>query len=325
MANNPQKVSKFLTVLVILCMIVLLVLCALLFAMLRQDRLASAEASTPAASETADTAPTETAETVPETTEATEPPTQLPEETTIPEETTEPVETTEETTPTETETTAPPETTVPPETTAATEPPKDPLVSFLEQGNITFGDLESRNCSQLIVVSAEGSYADICFYSRSSGKWEEVTALSCSGRVGRSGVSSRKQESDGATPTGLYSIGSGFYIHSAPSTGLDLFQITKDTYWVDDPDSQFYNQKVEGTENKDWDSAEHMIDYSTYRYGFVVDYNLAAEYNAGSAIFFHIGSSSTAGCIATSENMVLAYLAQLDKTQNPHILILNGA
>ena len=127
----------------------------------------------------------------------------------------------------------------------------------------------------------------------------------CSGYLGRNGTNDSKKEGDGCTPLGLYSVGSGFYIKEAPETGLDLFQITQDTYWIDDPNSQFYNQCVEGTENKDWKSAEHMISYSKeYLYGFVVDYNLAAEKGVGSAIFFHINSNPTAGCIATTEEMV---------------------
>lgn len=321
MAKKPQSFSTFLLVLVILCFVVLLVLCTLLVSMIMRDR-QSASLPVPTTSVPEETSSSAPPDSVPETTFAEEPTTEpatTAAETTMP---TLPPETTAATEATVPETTEPPtqETTESP--TQDTQPQKDPLTVFLEQGGITFDDLEKKNCSQLIIVCADGTYAQIHFYSRGSGQWTEVSSLSCSGRVGRSGASSQKQEGDGTTPTGLYSIGSGFYIHSAPQTGLDLFQVTQDTYWVDDPDSQFYNQRIEGTENKDWDSAEHMIDYSAYRYGFVVDYNLTAEYNAGSAIFFHIGNSSTAGCIATSENMVLAYLAQLDKTQRPHILIL---
>ena len=79
---------------------------------------------------------------------------------------------------------------------------------------------------------------------------------------------------------------------------------------------------MEGTAEKDWNSAEHMIDYDVYRYGFVIDYNTAAAYNAGSAIFFHISSNPTAGCIGTDESFVLGYLAKLDASANPFILIV---
>ena len=64
-----------------------------------------------------------------------------------------------------------------------------------------------------------------------------------------------------------------------------------------------------------------MNDYSTYDYGFVINYNMPAKYNAGSAIFFHVGYKPTAGCVATSEEMVMQYLIKLNKAKSPYILI----
>lgn len=198
------------------------------------------------------------------------------------------------------------------------------LTNLLNQNSITYEILAADTCSQLITVVATGSSASIRFYSCTDGLWQELSHMSCSGHVGKSGVRSNKREGDGGTPSGFYSVGSAFYTKDAPQTALDAFQITSDTYWVDDPNSAFYNQRVEGTETKDWKSAEQMIRYDVYRYGFVVDYNTARTPGAGSAIFFHIGDHPTAGCIATSESMVLYYLAELDQAQNPHILIANN-
>lgn len=110
-----------------------------------------------------------------------------------------------------------------------------------------------------------------------------------SGYVGANGVTEDMHEGGYATPKGIYSISDAFYIYEAPVTELSSFQITNDSYWVDDPNSVYYNQHIEGLENKDWESAEHMIDYTTaYEYGCVIDYNTDAVYNAGSAIFFHV-------------------------------------
>ena len=253
-----------------------------------------------------------------------EEPTTTPTETTVPTETAVPTETTVPTEPA----TAPTEpTTTPVEpTTEAVDPPQQPsqLTALLENNGITFAELAQNGCTQLVTVAAGGTTAQIRFFTCEEGIWEEKPELNCQGRVGRNGVAADKQEGDGCTPTGLYGIGSAFYIQNLPDTGLDTFQITDKTYWVDDPNSRFYNQKVEGTQNKDWNSAEHMISYDVYRYGFVVEYNLQAEKNAGSAIFFHLGNTPTSGCIATGESMVLAYLKELDKEQNPHILIVYG-
>lgn len=218
--------------------------------------------------------------------------------------------------------TVPQTTTAPPAVTVPSSQP-EALSTCLQQGGINYATLETMGCTQLVVVSAKGTWAQIRFFQCASGVWEENTALICEGSVGNGGVSHNKQEGDEATPAGLHPVTEAFYIHQQPPTGLNAFQITTDTYWVDDPNSVFYNQRVESTAGKDWDSAEHMIDYPQYRYGFVVGYNMPARPAAGSAIFFHIGETATAGCIATNEAMVLAYLNKLDKTCNPHILILN--
>ena len=293
MSGNTARV--ILILLVVLCVVVLLAAVAVGVIMFRkqtQERVQPTQPVTEAPTE----APTET---------PTETPTEIPTE--VPTEA-----------PTEVPTEAPTEVHI----DVSAQPAA--LTKWLKFSGSNFRQLEDYGCKQLVTVVSQGIKAQIAFYQLVDGQWQEVTELSCDGFVGRSGVFISKQEGDGSTPAGLYSIGSGFYIHDAPQTGLDLFQITRDTYWIDDPDSMHYNKRVEGTENKDWKSAEHMISYDVYRYGFVVDYNLMATYNAGSAIFFHIGSGSTSGCISTGEDMVLAYLARLDKTQNPYILIVPG-
>lgn len=194
--------------------------------------------------------------------------------------------------------------------------------TILAQNGSTLQQLSDLGCSQLVTVSSAGSSAEIRFYHLENSTWIGDDSLTCSGFVGRNGVTSDMHEGGNASPRGLYHIGDAFYIYDRPKTGLNTFQVTGDTYWVDDPDSSHYNQHMEGTQNKDWNSAEHMIDYDVYRYGFVIDYNTAAEYNKGSAIFFHISSNPTAGCIGTDEAFVLGYLAKLNASANPYIIIV---
>lgn len=186
-------------------------------------------------------------------------------------------------------------------------------------------DLSDSGCRQLVVVSADGSTADVSLYTYENGQWKHDEELDCSGFVGEEGTISPSymSEQHSATPLGLYPITEAFYQNAAPETGLSTFAITGDTYWVDDPDSAYYNRRVEGTGDMDWTSAEHMADYSAYEYGFVIGYNAACEYNKGSAIFFHVGSNPTAGCVAVSREMVLAYLVRLEASLNPHILIVS--
>ena len=187
----------------------------------------------------------------------------------------------------------------------------------------TAEDLYDIGCRQLVTVDSSGSSATIRFFTFDDRSWSEDEALACSGYVGRNGVTTSMHEGGMATPFGLYTISEAFYINEKPATGLPTFRITDDTYWVDDPDSAYYNRRVEGTGDRDWSSAEHMIDYpATYEYGFVIDYNTEAAYAAGSAIFFHIKYEPTYGCVATDRDSVLGYLAALRAEETPCIVII---
>lgn len=196
------------------------------------------------------------------------------------------------------------------------------LQHVLTRGGVTTQKLNDIGCHQLVTVSSNGTHAEICFYTRENDAWTGEASMTCSGYVGDNGVSTDISEHCHATPKGLYPVGDAFYIGSKPDTGLDSFEITDDTYWVTDPDSDYYNQRVVGTDNKDWESAEQMIKYEDYKRGFVVDFNTECIYNAGSAIFFRIGSKPTAGGIALSQDNVENYLSHLDSSQNPYIIIV---
>lgn len=184
--------------------------------------------------------------------------------------------------------------------------------------------VDNLSAEQLIIVDSRGSSATVSMYDKlDDGTWVD-TGLTTYGYVGQNGVDVKSQEGDYKTPYGLYHIGDMFYIDDKPQTKLNSFQVTEQTYWVDDPNSAYYNQRVEGTYSMDWNSAEHMKSYySSYKYGFVIDYNTnPIVAGKGSAIFFHIGYSPTAGCVAVSENDVLSYLSLLDKNKNPYILMV---
>lgn len=208
--------------------------------------------------------------------------------------------------------------------TAAPQAPDAPeaLTSLLSEAGYSVDALQSLQIGQLIVVRSSGTSAQLSFFEKADGAWTSVDSLSCAGYVGSQGTVYEMSEQVSGTPKGLHPVGDAFYQYDAPSTGLTAFPITSGTYWVDDPDSKYYNQRVEGTADRDWSSAEHMADIPGYKYGFVINYNMPAQYNKGSAIFFHIGYNPTAGCVATSEDMVLAYLARLDAAANPYILVI---
>lgn len=179
-----------------------------------------------------------------------------------------------------------------------------------------------KDSYQLITVTTSGNSAVVNLFDKIGTNWSNsISNIDAS--IGKNGVNSNKKEGDKTTPAGLFSIGKAFYIDSPTGTKLDEFKITEDTYWVDDVNSQFYNQHVEGTENKDWNSAEHMIDYyASYKYGFVINYNTNPIINGnGSAIFFHCFNTPTSGCISVADDDMLSILQRLDSAKNPMILI----
>lgn len=195
------------------------------------------------------------------------------------------------------------------------------LTAWLSMHALDFASLQEVGCEQLVIVTSEDETC-VRFFACADGQWQEQTAMAATAYVGKNGITSLKQERDGCTPRGWYAIGEAFYIDAQPETALSSFKITDDTYWVDDPQSEFYNQRVEGLSQQDWNSAEHMIEYDSYRYGFVIEYNMQAVPNAGSAIFFHVGDCPTLGCVATDEETVLRYLRELDPAAHPYILIV---
>lgn len=180
--------------------------------------------------------------------------------------------------------------------------------------------------SQLVLVAAAGSKADIyCYDKDDNGLWKLNTDIgTIKGYVGRNGVSFDKREGDGCTPGGLYGLSFAFGNSAKPVTGLSWRDVTENSYWVDDPDSLYYNQWVEGTDNADWTSAEHLSESpKNYAYAVVVDYNMAPNTVAGkgSAIFLHCKTESTAGCVAASQGSILNILKWLSQDKNPQILI----
>lgn len=166
-------------------------------------------------------------------------------------------------------------------------------------------DLEiAKKTTQMIVVSADGTYATVSMHTKVDGVWEE--AFSVQGRVGKKGVGKEK-EGDKKTPAGVYRFTTAFGILEDPGiTALPYLQVDKTHHWVDDCDSKYYNQLVSTRDvEMDWDSSEYLCK-STYSYKYVLalDYNKECVPGAGSAIFLHCPSKGfkyTSGCIAIPE------------------------
>lgn len=204
-----------------------------------------------------------------------------------------------------------------PEVEPAGEP--DTLPALLVEAGYSAADIPG---TQMVIVQASGNEASVWAYGVEGEVWvplfEEV-----GGHVGKNGVTSEKTEGDRCTPKGLFGLSMAFGVEEDPGSLLPYRQVTEESYWVDDPDSRFYNQWVEGVGERDWSSAEHLADYpEQYAYAALINYNtgpIAA--GAGSAIFLHCGSSATAGCVSIPREKMVDLLQWLDPFRDPVIFI----
>lgn len=124
--------------------------------------------------------------------------------------------------------------------------------------------------------------------------------------IGKNGCTYNKTEGDGKTPLGEFSLGLFLGTHKKSNNpNYNYMQINDEMYWVDDSKSKYYNQLVcINSVQKDWNSAEHLIDYPI-QYEYLVE--IIANPNnipyKGSAIFLHCSNNNfTQGCVAVNKD-----------------------
>ncbi len=194
----------------------------------------------------------------------------------------------------------------------------DYFTSILTENEYTFSDISESG--QLIIVDSDGTDCTVYCYEKNNDYWN--LRSEASGILGKNGVTDNKQEGDKSTPRGLYSLEFAFGTEII-NTKIEYRLLNQNCYWVDDPQSEYYNQWVE-TSTPSWNSAEHLIDYAdSYKYAVSINYNTdPVVQGAGSAIFLHCAVGSyTAGCVAVPENDMYNILTWLDAEQSPLILI----
>ncbi len=145
--------------------------------------------------------------------------------------------------------------------------------------------------------------------------------------VGRNGFAppGEKREGDGRTPSGLYRLGVVFGYAESAATKMPYRQAGADDLWVDDINAADYNRWVKQSETRAASFEKMKRDDDLYKYGVVIEYNTDPVIKGyGSAIFLHIWAgarSTTAGCVAVSEEDILSILAWLDPAAKPVIFI----
>jgi L,D-peptidoglycan transpeptidase YkuD (ErfK/YbiS/YcfS/YnhG family) len=132
--------------------------------------------------------------------------------------------------------------------------------------------------------------------------------------IGRSGISHRKQEGDGATPAGILPLRRVLYRAdrlAPPRCKVPLEPIAPNDGWCDDPDSAMYNRPImlpfDASHEELW-RADALYDVI----GVLGWNDSPPERGRGSAIFLHVATrdyAPTAGCVALARQDLLAILA----------------
>ncbi len=181
------------------------------------------------------------------------------------------------------------------------------LGSVFAAGSLDAGSLPLHK----IVVEPLGNRAVVTVLEKRGVDYVEIMRTD-EGFVGRSGVSEKKKEGDGATPVGEFDVRRAFGIAIAPKTALPYRQVREGDLWIDDPWSVLYNEylPVEEDVRVDWKSSEDLFSFAVYKYVIVIEYNTSFPMpGMGSAIFLHCsGNKPTAGCVSVPEDFMLKLL-----------------
>ncbi len=139
-----------------------------------------------------------------------------------------------------------------------------------------------------------------------------------------------KEEGDGKSPAGFFSLGSAFGF--SPDSAMrhlkmEYLPLRDSTEAVDDPLSCYYNYIVDREEIiPDWLSSEKMRKEPLYEIGVNILQNFPnPKANAGSAVFIHIWeneNSGTEGCTAMAQSDLNRILFWLDREKNPILVQL---
>ncbi|MBC9717160.1 L,D-transpeptidase family protein [Streptomyces sp. TRM66268-LWL] len=190
--------------------------------------------------------------------------------------------------------------------------------------------VEVGNATQLITVKSAGSYATVTAWAKGEAGWKSVLSTTA-GRVGSNGVvpGATRRQNTYTTPGGTYTLTEGFGVE-AGGTSMPYTRVNSTHWWVQDPESKFYNQMhTEAgadfplTESGERGS-EHLVNYPTqYAKALVIDFNRwPATPGRGAGIFLHVnGKGATAGCVSVPRTTMDAIMTWIKPGAHPRIAI----
>ena len=198
--------------------------------------------------------------------------------------------------------------------------------------------------TQLITAVSSGTTnaardGTLTWWRRSGEHWVKVGSTAA--RFGVNGLSGRRSEGDGTTPTGIFTLPMAFGIKADPGTKMPWYAVNSGSWWNENSQDANYNSwQPNCPPSVCWEastkaaySSEHLADYDPqYNYSVFIGFNAGLvrirppARPSGSGIFLHVfGSGHTAGCVAVSQSALVSILKWLDPAAAPHIAIGNKA
>jgi len=185
---------------------------------------------------------------------------------------------------------------------------------------------------QLMVVLSEDLNATSALMQRYEKyeRWVKVgdkipVVLGRSGLGYVSGKEPLKNEGDGRSPAGAFSITSIFGYDQNATFKLPYWHADENLYCIDDINDSRYNKILRIYDKNSLPSSYEVMRRGdgVYRYGAVIGYNPSAQSGRGSCIFIHLNHPDkhpTSGCTAMDEGELIELLKWLEPQKHPQIL-----
>ncbi|MEX2125606.1 MAG: L,D-transpeptidase family protein [Woeseia sp.] len=220
-----------------------------------------------------------------------------------------------------------------------------PLASHAQALSTAVPWSDARQLVLVITPEWNASTGTLRTFSRSEDGWESATtALPVV--IGRAGAAwggglhpsqatgPRKQEGDGRSPAGVFTLGVAFGYANSADSRLPYAPMDANDYCIDVTGSPLYNQIVDaGDVGADAVAGStepmrrdlHLDGDQLYKLGFVIEHNPGNEAGLGSCIFAHLwkaADAATTGCTAMAEADMQKLLAWLIPDADPVFVLL---
>lgn len=189
--------------------------------------------------------------------------------------------------------------------------------------------LKITESSQVLVITnncSASSLVDIFSLEKKNNRWKQLQPP-LSGVIGRNGFAGpgEKREGDGKTPSGIFPLKTTFGYQETIRTKMPYRRALPDDLWIDDVNTDDYNHWAKKEETKASSFEYLRREDNLYKYGIIIEYNTSPVVKGyGSAIFMHVWkdeNTSTAGCVAISEDDIVKILGWLDPQASPLVIL----